>query len=469
VEVHVLKSVRLSGFKSYREAELPLSPLTVLIGANASGKSNALEGLRLLSWIAQGNRLGNLRQITGGPIVRGRVDSLGYNGGQAFHLGCVVDGIGWDRFDIGLRVGADGDVHVEEEKITGHSSKVPLYETVGKVDDHGNDLRVAYNNFARGGKKPQVICNDGVAVLQQLESAARFEAGHRHAQAIIPEVCEHVRAVLTAILFLDPQPVTMRGYSHKSEYRLNGDGSNLSGVIYHLTEAEGDKVRARYSQPGFGPGLSASDMYPTPLPPLITDRQRRDAILNLVRSLPEQNIEALAFIETPRQEVMLTLRETFGGKARDYDATILSDGTLRVLAIAAAVLSAPPGSLVVIEEIDNGIHPSRAEEILRGIADIAKARRLSVLISSHNPALLDALPDEAVPDVVFCYRDPQDGSSRLVRLETLPDYPELIAQGTLGHLLTSGLIDRFVKTHPGSIIKKRRAEEWLQRLRVEVE
>ena len=103
---------------------------------------------------------------------------------------------------------------------------------------------------------------------------------------------------------------------------------------------------------------------------------------------------------------------------------------MRVLAIAAAILSAPPG-LVVIEEIDNGVHPSRAAQLLNQVSRIAKARNLRVLISSHNPALLDALPDDAVPDVVFCYRDPADGSSRLIRLADVPDYPELIAQGTV--------------------------------------
>ena len=56
---------------------------------------------------------------------------------------------------------------------------------------------------------------------------------------------------------------------------------------------------------------------------------------------------------------MIELTETFGGTETVFDATLLSDGTLRVLAIAAAVLSAPEGSLVVIEEVDNGVHPSQ--------------------------------------------------------------------------------------------------------------
>ena len=88
--------------------------------------------------------------------------------------------------------------------------------------------------------------------------------------------------------------------------------------------------------------------------------------------------------------------------------------------------------------------------------------------SSHNPALLDALPDDAVPDVVFCYRDPADGSSRLIRLSDLPDYPGLIAQGSVGHLMTRGMIERFVKDHPGPEQKKQRAHAWLDELQKEV-
>ena len=48
----MLSSFTIQDFKSYRKATLDLAPLTVLIGANASGKSNAIEALRLFSWIA---------------------------------------------------------------------------------------------------------------------------------------------------------------------------------------------------------------------------------------------------------------------------------------------------------------------------------------------------------------------------------------------------------------------------------
>ena len=56
----MLTSLTLRNFKSYQEATLSLAPITFLIGANASGKSNALEAIRLLSWLAKGSRLDDI-------------------------------------------------------------------------------------------------------------------------------------------------------------------------------------------------------------------------------------------------------------------------------------------------------------------------------------------------------------------------------------------------------------------------
>lgn len=428
----MLRAILVENFKSYREARLPLGPLTMLIGANASGKSNAIEALRLLSWIAQGNRLGTIRyQVSEGEqIIRGTTASLVPGGADSFSLGAELRGSNWPLYRIELQIAEDDkDLHIKNEKLYSDDRTVPLFEVVGRTEG-GNDLRVAYDNFARGGKKPQVVCNDQMAVLIQLQSSARFIGGHKKAQRTIPEVCTSYQEALSDIRFLDPRPSAMRGYSFAHESRLKEDGKNLSGVLFNLCRSE----------------------------------NKSDNVLELVRSLPEQNIKGIDFVETPRGEYMVKLKETFGGRQQEFDATLLSDGTLRVLSIAAAILSAPEASLVVIEEIDNGVHPSRAEMLLNNVFQIAKERNLRILLSSHNPALLDALPVAAVPDVVFCYRDPQDGSSKLIRLEEVPDYPQLIAQGSVGHLMTKGIIERFVKQHSGPDARKRKALHWLEDL-----
>ena len=53
----MIREFYLQGFKSYRAAKLSLSSLTMLVGANASGKSNAIEAIRIPSWLVKGRRL----------------------------------------------------------------------------------------------------------------------------------------------------------------------------------------------------------------------------------------------------------------------------------------------------------------------------------------------------------------------------------------------------------------------------
>lgn len=437
----MLTAITLNNFKSYKDARLQLAPLTVLIGANASGKSNAIEGMRLLAWLAQSQKLTAIQYAVQSTdrVVRGRMEDLSYCKTESFSLGCETTHREWNRLAMTLTRREDG-LHISEETLTAPGAAVPLYTLDQPSVTRGTDVGVAYNNFAKGRNKPHITCSDQTAIFTQLTSPASFNAVHKRSKEVIPPIASQYERWLSAMLFLDPVPARMREYSFPSEKRLLGDGANLSGVLFNLWGADNFAGEEPFSS-------------------------QRQAILAFIQSLPEQDIADLGFLNEPRGGVMLKLTETFGGASRTYDASLLSDGTLRVLAIAAAMLSAEEGSLVVIEEIDNGVHPSRARHLLAQIRAIAERRQLRVLLSTHNPALLDALPDSALPDVVFCYRDPGDGASRLVRLEEVPDYPELIAQGSLGHLATSGLLERFVKQHRSGEARKAQALAWLESIR----
>ena len=427
----MLTEFTLANFKSYKTSRLPLGALTVLIGANAAGKSNAIEALRFLSWLAQGQKLTTIQYAVNNAdrIIRGRVDDLSYQGESNFTIGCHLDLTEWNQLDITLNV-RDGELHISKERIIGLTEKMPLYDLDQPSQGIGTDVAVSYNNFKPGPNKPRVTCSDQMAIFVQLDTPARFDEKYVTSQKVIPETVREYQRVLQNILFLDPVPAKMREYSFKSDKRLQEDGTNLSSVLFRLW----------HNQP---------------------DNQK--TILNLIQSLPEQAIEGLDFIFGPRDEVMVRLVETFGNKPRYCEAALLSDGTLRVLAITAAMLSATEGSLVVIEEIDNGVHPNRAKHLLTCIRDIAERRHLRVLLSTHNPALMDALPDEALGDVVFCYRDPQAGDSRLIRLGDMYDYPRLISQGPLGQLVTAGVVDRFVKSPHTPDERKQQALAWLSR------
>ena len=433
----MLQSISIENFKSFRQATLPLAPLTLLIGANASGKSNAIEAMQLLSWLATGRRLGDIlvamreQELN----VRGTlVDFLFQHRGGRIVLGCSLTTVDYPHpldFRITLQLSEDDEFRVLEEVLENPApdSRFPLYRVEEPARSYGNEIQVAYNNFARGGKKPRITCIDQQAVFTQLTTPARFAADHQRSQELIPAATSGLQQNLESILFLDPVPRRMRGYSYKRERSVQGDGAALSSILYQL------KVRGQ-----------------------------KERILDFIRSLPEQDIRDLDFIHTPRNEVMVQLQENFGIRAEWRDAAVLSDGTLRVLAVAAALLSVPPGSTVVIEEIDNGVHPSRAALLLDNIKRAAEERNLKVLLTTHNPALLDAIPVESIPDTVACYRDPEEGDSRLVRLADLGNYPELVAQGPLGQLVTKGILDRALKA-PDREDAEERVEKGLDWLR----
>ena len=86
-------SITIKNFKSYKEATLPLAPLTLLIGANASGKSNAIEAFRFLSWVAGGERLSTLKNRVNDSdkIIRGNVSDLPFRETEQFVLSFSAD------------------------------------------------------------------------------------------------------------------------------------------------------------------------------------------------------------------------------------------------------------------------------------------------------------------------------------------------------------------------------------------
>ena len=437
-------SFSLKNFKSYENATLKLDNVTVLVGANASGKSNLIEALQLTAWIAQGRRLSDLAFAAEKQELnlRGTLENLLLDPQKPVEFVC--DTFGYNRvknnppkpvlLTLSLSLEhTDNHLLLNEEQLQlfylhsdteqSRASDTILYRTEGRVDG-GSDLAVAYNNFKKG-KNPQILCNDQQAVFTQLQTPARFGNGHEKASEVIPYYASYVQNNLLRSLFLDPHPARMRGYAFPTK-RLQSDGANVSGVLHEICK----------------------------------DPQQKQVLLGFVQQLPEQQIRDIDFLRGPRGEAMVALEETFGEVHEKREAAILSDGTLRVLTIAAALLSVEEGSLVVIEEIDNGVHPSRSEQLLASIQTLAEAKNLRVLVTTHNPALLDALPSKMVPNVVFCFRDPQTGQSRLVKMEEIQDYSSLIAQGPLGALLTRRLIDKFVK-HPKSDEDRRQQNKTL--------
>jgi len=94
--------------------------------------------------------------------------------------------------------------------------------------------------------------------------------------------------------------------------------------------------------------------------------------------------------------------------------------------------------MLVVEELENGLHPSQASEVLQLVRQASKKNRTQVMITTHSPALLSALGSADHEGVVVCWRDRASGASRLTRLTDLEGYPAAMAAGSLGDVVTLG-------------------------------
>ena len=126
-----LTELRLTEFRTFREAALPLGRMTALIGRNSSGKSNALDGLEVLSRLATGADIVDAldsRRGDEGPL-RGGIEGCPPHGTDRFRLGCTIvtvnrvgeKGYFWVNLDVTIQVRPEPEII--SETLTGISGK----------------------------------------------------------------------------------------------------------------------------------------------------------------------------------------------------------------------------------------------------------------------------------------------------------------------------------------------------------
>ena len=153
-------------------------------------------------------------------------------------------------------------------------------------------------------------------------------------------------------------------------------------------------------------------------------------------------------------------------KARDgklVDARILSDGTLRMLAIVTALETVPRFSRIIIEEFDNGLHPSRAKLLVEALSKTARRRELNVLVTTHNPAFMDAFQESQLKSVLVCHSGDATGASNVTSLSDIDIEGTVSVSGGLGDFVTRGALERYLERD----FKKNRAKKthaWLESL-----
>lgn len=425
VQAPRVEEVWLTAFKSYRDAVLPLGDITVLTGRNGSGKSNALDGLEVLSRLASGEELGDAldgRRREGGP-VRGGSRGCPPHGESEFQLGCVVAD-GSHRYSLEVRVQVEPELRVVHEVLTGpgtaRSSGVVDYRDLLRTRESTPDSPGLVGNVFNGkpGPNPPLDFRDGRLLTAQLP--LRLDPSDPVGQEVI-HAADVVTAALRGVFHLDPVPHLMRDYAPERDTDLRRTGENISGALAGLARDE----------PSF--------------------RQ----LVGLVRDVSDDRVSDVSVERSSLGDVMLAIRERIGG-SDEFERTSareMSDGMLRFIAIATALLtpnraldvdpglaphSATGAVLLVIEELENGLHPSQAGRMLALIKPAAGDLEKQVLVSTHSPALLNVMTGELNRSVLVCYRDRESGFSRVTRLTELPGYAEAMAVGALGDAVARG-------------------------------
>jgi predicted ATPase len=405
----MLKEVRFKDWKSFRNATLFIDPLTVLVGTNASGKSNALDGIAFLSRAAQGHNLASaltggasaLADTTANPI-RGGVEWAAMKPGKTFTLEARLEGPDQTDYEYSLTVRTMPQIEVASESLSQASGRrIRLFEANAEGEGAPGIPATLYNGR---GQRRRFEFRNSVSIISQVVGKEVRQEIVRGAEAVI--------SVLASVFILDPVPTLMRSYSPLST-QLAHDASNLAGVLAGLPEPEKERIET---------SLSA-----------------------YVSRLPEGEVQKVWAEPAGRfkTDAMLYCTESWAkGYPLEVDARGMSDGTLRFLAILTALLTRPRRTLIVIEEVDNGLHPSRTKLLLHVLREIGAKREIDVLITTHNPALLDQLGPEMTPFVVFAHRSPETGESLLTLLEDVANLPKLLALGPLGALTTRGYIEQ---------------------------
>lgn len=221
------------------------------------------------------------------------------------------------------------------------------------------------------------------------------------------EVISVVRDALKSIFVLNPDPQAMRRYSKLSK-ELRVDAGNIAGVIAALKPDEKELLEEKLTK--------------------------------YVKPLPERDINKITAVTVglSGSDAMLYCYEDWNPD-KPVDARGMSDGTLRFAAIIVSLLTLKPGSLLIIEEVDNGLHPSRARELVKVLKEISAERQIDVLCTTHNPVLIDELGNGMIPFISFVKRDKQ-GNSYIQLLEDKDNLAKLMASGTVGDMMKEDVL-----------------------------
>jgi predicted ATPase len=354
----MVRTVAVQGYRSLRELVLPLGQLSVITGANGSGKSSVYRSLRLLADVAQNAVVASLAREGGlpstfwaGPETIARSVRQGTHAIEALakrHSASLKLGFGGDTYgysiDLGYPPGPppptmfELDPRVKRECLW-HG---PVYRKASALVDRRNNF--VWLSTTRD--------EEPVMLTQHLSDTDSMLASVADPQRA-PEMLA-VREAVRGWRFYDhfrtdsdsPARIAQIGTFTPV---LHHDGSNLAAALQTIMEIRSDDALA----------TTLEDAFP----------------------------KSRLYVEDRKGRFELQLQQH--GLLRPLSAAELSDGTLRYLLWTAALLTPRPPELMVLNEPETSLHPDLLPPLARLI--LAAALQTQIVVVSHSQALIEEL------------------------------------------------------------------------------
>ncbi len=386
----MLRLLRIDAFKAYAGQSILLEPANVLVGVNGSGKTSVLQAIEFLHGLVAGDlskQLGRHRWA-----YRDLPHLASAN--KEFQFGALLELDGrhlWWSLRLGKRryenIAAEQVLSLRPDDVA-----AALKGTVPRLTDD-NALLV------RDGREMQRY--DGAENtwegIKQTLTSSWLSTVTEDDRVRFPElfaVANWARAVQPYVV-LDPNRLREPSSLHRSG--IGTAGERLAGFLRHLRSNHPDafeRVLAR-----------AKRAYPR-----LSELQIRQ----------EGSAYALA------------VRERWG----DNDAGPLlnarqaSDGLLRLFALAALPESDPRPTFVMVDEIENGVHPQLLGALVTMLETLSE-EGVQILTTSHSPLIVDYVSQ---PESVLLTARAADGSAEIRRLSDTEGYASLSGTFSKGEM-----------------------------------
>lgn len=356
----MIREIRVKNFKSILDLTLHLGRVTVLIGANGSGKSNILEAIALASATAQ-NKLDNEFLISRGiRVTETRFMRSAFHGlpphPQAIQLsfpkdkGLTVETVRATDDSIKISVKGDNEVAFRCELFADEAGSYPKWKELQSVD--GSRLN-----------PPPINVSDLIDAIK----VAKFPPEIEFTQDTLREVMRQIAELygpkragtLPGFLVYAPENSALRTF--QSEGQILPLGIRGEGLFAHLKALNSEKNRPRLGM--IQERLTLMDWFecfdiPEDLSPGERSIQIRD------RYLP--------------------------GKTR-FDQRSANEGFLFLLFYVTLFTSPDTPAFFSIDNIDNSLNPKLCTALLQQMVKLAKESDKQVILTTHSPAVLDGL------------------------------------------------------------------------------